>query len=343
MELDLFDYDLPEELIAQEPAPRRDGSRMLVLDRSSGGLQHRQFADFPRQVGENDCLILNDTRVIPARLEGRKPTGGRVEVFLVRPAAEGGRDWLCMTRSSKPPRTGQVIQFARHLSGEVIEDRGEGFRVVRFDCAGDFRAVLEQVGSLPLPPYIRRQPQARDRERYQTVMARREGAVAAPTAGLHFTEAILNRVRARGCRICTLTLHVGLGTFLPVRGQDIRSHRMHSEAYEIPEVTADAIAATRSAGGRVIAVGTTVTRALEHVARQQGEVVPSRGESDLFIYPGFRFQVVDAMLTNFHLPKSTLLMLVAAFAGRETVLAAYRTAVAERYRFFSYGDCMLIH
>ncbi|GAB4163867.1 MAG: tRNA preQ1(34) S-adenosylmethionine ribosyltransferase-isomerase QueA [Geothermobacteraceae bacterium] len=343
MELDHFDYDLPEELIAQEPAPRRDGGRMLVLDRSTGGLKHRQFADFPLYVGEKDCLIFNDTRVIPARLEGRKPTGGRIEVFLVRPVAEGGRDWLCLTRSSKPPRTGQMIEFACDLAGEVIEDRGEGFRVVRFECAGDFRTVLEQVGSLPLPPYIRRQPQASDRERYQTVMARREGAVAAPTAGLHFTEAVLEHVRARGCRICTLTLHVGLGTFLPVRSQDIRSHRMHSEAYEIPEDTADAIAATRSSGGRVIAVGTTVTRALEHVARQHGKVIPCRGESDLFIYPGFRFQVVDALLTNFHLPKSTLLMLVSAFAGRETVLAAYRAAVGERYRFFSYGDCMLIH
>ncbi|RME37918.1 MAG: tRNA preQ1(34) S-adenosylmethionine ribosyltransferase-isomerase QueA [Deltaproteobacteria bacterium] len=343
MDIELFDYQLPEELIAQEPSPRRDGARMMVVNRRTGALEHRFFRDFPELVGERDCLVLNDTRVIPARLMGTKETGGKVEVLLVRPVDAEDRLWLCMTRASKPPRTGQTILFAEGLSGVITADRGDGFRVVRFDCDADFRSVLERIGSLPLPPYIRRQPDRADRERYQTIVARREGAVAAPTAGLHFTRDVLEQVQRRGCRVCTLTLHVGLGTFLPVRTRDIRQHRMHAETYEVPEETARTVEETREKGGRVIAVGTTVTRVLEHVALKHGAVVPSRGESDLFIYPGFTFRAVDVLLTNFHLPKSTLLMLVSAFAGRETILRAYAQAVAERYRFFSYGDCMLLH
>ncbi len=341
MRLDDFNFDLPEELIAQQPAERRDASRLLVIDRECGSVAHRRFPDLVTYLHPGDCLVLNDTRVIPARLQGRKKTGGQVEVLLVRRIGDD-ESWLCLTRSSKPLRAGAGVFFADGVRAEVVCEQGDGFRVLRFHCSGSFRELLDRIGALPLPPYIRRQPEPADRERYQTVVARNEGAVAAPTAGLHFTPEVLERIRNRGCHVCTLTLHVGIGTFLPVRCDDIRQHRMHEEFYDIPAETAATVARVRQGGGRVVAVGTTVTRALEDVARKRGRVEAGCGFSDLFIYPGFPFRVVDALVTNFHLPKSTLLMLVSAFAGRERILRVYREAVEQRYRFFSYGDCMLI-
>ncbi|TYO99557.1 S-adenosylmethionine--tRNA ribosyltransferase-isomerase [Geothermobacter ehrlichii] len=341
MRLDDFNFDLPEELIAQQPVEKRDASRLLVVDRAGDLIAHRRFPDLVDYLAAGDCLILNDTRVMPARLQGRKETGGQVEVLLVRRIGDD-ESWLCLTRSSRPVRPGVDIVFAPDVRAEVVRDQGDGFRILRFHCPGSFRQVLDEIGGLPLPPYIRRQPEPADWERYQTVVARNEGAVAAPTAGLHFTPEVLERIRNRGCHVCTLTLHVGIGTFLPVRCDDIRQHRMHEEFYDIPPETAATVARVRENGGRVIAVGTTVTRALEDAARKSGRVEAGCGFSDLFIYPGFEFRVVDALVTNFHLPKSTLLMLVSAFAGRERILRAYREAVALRYRFFSYGDCMLI-
>ncbi len=342
MRLDDFDYILPEELIAQHPAERRDGSRLLVLDRNATKVSHFNFTDIVDSFRCGDCLVLNDTRVIPARLQGQKQSGGRIEVFLVRQLAEAPPEWLCLTKCSRTPRPGAILELGEGLTAEVMEGGEAPLQRIRFHCAEPFGEVLQRLGQIPLPPYIHREADGVDRERYQTVFASVEGAVAAPTAGLHFTPDILTSLEKKGVQICTLTLHVGLGTFFPVRCENLTEHRMHQEFYSIPAATADAISRTREAGGRVIALGTTTTRALEHAADTQGRVAAGDGMSDLFIYPGFRFRVIDGLVTNFHLPKSTLLMLVSAFAGRNFMLAAYRQAVQHRYRFFSYGDCMLI-
>lgn len=331
-----FSYELPTELIAQHPLATRSASRLLHLDGSDGGLDDRQFTDLPDLLRPGDLLVVNDTRVIPARLFGRKASGGKLEMLLER--LEGADEALCHLRASKPPREGTLVHFEGGLSAEVCGREQTLYRL-RFDR--DLMPVLEAHGHMPLPPYIDREDQAGDRERYQTVYAAAPGAVAAPTAGLHFDSGVLEQLAAAGVDRCSVTLHVGAGTFQPVRADDIREHVMHAEYIEVPESVCAAVARTRARGGRVVAVGTTVVRSLESAAAS-GELAPFAGMSDIFIYPGFGFRVVDAMLTNFHLPESTLLMLVSAFAGRDAVLAAYRHAVSQRYRFFSYGDAMFI-
>jgi S-adenosylmethionine:tRNA ribosyltransferase-isomerase len=338
-----FNYDLPEELIAQHPCAQRDGSRLMVLDCRTRQIESDQFKRIVDYFHKGDVLVINDTRVIPARLLGHKESGGKIEVFLVRKLPEAGECWLCLTRSSKSPRPGTRLVLADRLTATVVEGGGDGYRHVRFDVEGDFLSLLDEIGRLPLPPYIDREPQRDDRERYQTTFSARPGAVAAPTAGLHFTPEILDQLRSKGVQICPLTLHVGLGTFLPVRVEKVEEHRMHAEAYDIPVTTAEAVNTAKREGRRVIALGTTVTRTLEYAVNDQGLLQSGGGLTDMFIYPGYRFKIVEALLTNFHLPQSTLLMLVSALAGRDFVLEAYRRAVAERYRFFSYGDCMLIH
>jgi S-adenosylmethionine:tRNA ribosyltransferase-isomerase len=355
MHTDDFDYPLPEELIAQAPLPRRDASRLLHVQRESGAWAHRRFTGLPALVRRGDLLVLNDSRVIPARLLGRKAdTGGRVELLLVRPAADvapeaalageaKGIAWTCLGQASKPIRPGAKLEFDGGLTAEVVEARGGGEFVVRFTSSlASLQAALELAGRLPLPPYIHRAPSADDAERYQTIYARTLGSVAAPTAGLHFTHEVFAGLDAAGVRRVTVTLDVGPGTFLPVREGDVSQHKMHAERFTISDETARAIAETKRAGGRVIAVGTTVTRALEASAVETGEVRAGAGETAIFITPGFRFRAIDALVTNFHLPKSTLVMLVSAFLGRERTLAAYAEAVRERYRFFSYGDSMFI-
>jgi S-adenosylmethionine:tRNA ribosyltransferase-isomerase len=348
MNVSEFDFELPADLIAQEPAERRDGSRLLVLDRVNGTVAHRGFAEIPDELRAGDLLVLNDTKVLPARLRGTKSTGGRVEVLLLEPTGENGNEpvWRALVSGSKSVRPGAEIAVAPGLAIVPLSREADGWRVRLVLDHGDPLAAIETVGEMPLPPYIHRKegdPRIRlDRERYQTVFARAPGAVAAPTAGLHFTPELLAVLPSRGVEIAFLTLHVGLGTFSPLRVSEVTAHRMHDEAFAIPEATADAVRAARARGGRVIAVGTTVARALEARADDRGEVVHGPGRSALFIYPGFRFRVVDALVTNFHLPQSTLLMLVCAFAGTNAVLAAYRVAVKEGYRFFSYGDAMFV-
>lgn len=333
-----FTFELPPELIAQHPLANRSASRLLCLDGAGGGLSDRQFTDLPALLRAGDLLVLNDTRVIPARMFGAKESGGKVEMLLER--VEGPREALCHLRTSKPARAGVVLNLEGGLAARVTDRVGSLYRL-RFDR--DLMPALEAHGHMPLPPYIRRQDEAEDRERYQTVYASTPGAVAAPTAGLHFDPELLQRIADRGVERCSVTLHVGAGTFQPVRTEDIRQHAMHAEYLEVPPAACDAVARTRARGGRVVAVGTTVVRSLETAASAAGDdLAPFSGLSDLFIYPGFEFRVVDAMVTNFHLPESTLLMLVSAFAGREPVLAAYRHAVSRRYRFFSYGDAMFI-
>jgi S-adenosylmethionine:tRNA ribosyltransferase-isomerase len=341
--LSTFDFALPDELVAQEPVSPRDASRLLVLP-EDGGIEHRPFTDLAALLAPGDLLVLNDTRVIPARIEGRKESGGRVELLLVEPLAGGlGAAWRAMGQASKPIRAGQVLDFgAGALSARIEEVEGEGFYRVRLDREGAaLEAALAAVGRVPLPPYIRRAPSDADRERYQTVLARAPGSVAAPTAGLHFTEALFARLAARGVERTTVTLHVGPGTFLPVRTDDLDAHRMHGERYEISAEAAQAVTDARARGGRVVAVGTTSVRTLE-AAWAGDRLEPGSGRTTLFIRPGFQFGVVDALVTNFHLPRSTLLVLACAFGGTDRVLAAYGEAVEQRYRFFSYGDAMLM-
>ncbi|HET8552150.1 MAG TPA: tRNA preQ1(34) S-adenosylmethionine ribosyltransferase-isomerase QueA [Gammaproteobacteria bacterium] len=331
-----FYYDLPDELIAHYPLPERSASRLLCLDGASGAFADRHFTDLVELLQPGDLLVLNDTKVIPARLLGRKAeTGGAVEILVERIVSS--REFLAHARVSKPLRAGGRV--ALEGGGEVTVAAREG-ELYRFE-AEDVAALIERSGHVPLPPYIDRADEALDRERYQTVYAREAGAVAAPTAGLHFDQALLDALAARGVERTFVTLHVGAGTFQPVREDDVRDHRMHAEYAVVPEAVCNAAAAARARGGRVVAVGTTAVRSLE-TAAGDGELTPFAGDTRLFIYPGFRFNAVDAMITNFHLPESTLLMLVSAFAGREHVLDAYRHAVAERYRFFSYGDAMFI-
>jgi len=341
MQLDDFDFILPPELIAVEPPADRESARLLTLSRENGKIAETLISELPNILLPTDLLVLNDTKVIPARLHGEKLTGGKVEIFLVRRIESTGEEWRVLIRSSKPPKPGTIINLPEMVKAVVIA-RGENEEwLVSFSGADDFLGWLDRNGSVPLPPYIKRPPHAKDRQRYQTVFARESGAVAAPTAGLHFTERLLGLIGAKGVETATITLHVGLGTFMPVRVADFTQHRMHRERYSIPEETVAAIARCRKRGGRVVAVGTTVARTLEFAAN--GNLPASgSGEADIFIYPGYSFKVVDALLTNFHLPKSTLLMLVAAFAGREPVLAAYRAAIERGFRFYSYGDAMLI-
>lgn len=345
MQLNDFDFALPEELIAQQPAARRDASRLMCLERATRQLVCRQFADLPEYFRSGDVLVLNDTQVIPARLLGHKQTGGKIEIFLVRRdmQSSSAEEWFCLTKSSKSPRAGTEVQLGDGLKAEILAEADHPYRRVRFHCEGDFMQRVEKIGHLPLPPYIKREDGQEDRSRYQTVFAREKGAVAAPTAGLHFTDQMLNRLRELGVEIHSLTLHVGLGTFLPVRVEDVRQHKMHTELYNVPQATADAVNQARQQGRRVIALGTTSARTLETAVSEDGKLLAGPGESDIFIYPGHRFKLIDALITNFHLPKSTLLMLVSAFAGQEFILSAYQQAVEERFRFFSYGDCMLIY
>ncbi len=331
-----FHYDLPDELIARHPAPRRSDSRLLHLDGRTGALADRGFADLPELLRAGDLLVFNDTRVVPARLHGRKETGGRVEILLERVIGSGRA--LVQLRASKPPANGMRIHLPGGMEAAVV-GRDEDFWVL--DFGADPAEVFERHGEMPLPPYLHRPVEVEDRERYQTVYARAPGAVAAPTAGLHFDAPLLGACERAGVARACVTLHVGAGTFQPVRVDEIAEHRMHAERAEVPAATCDAVAACRARGGRVVAVGTTAVRALESAAAG-GRLEPCAGDTRLFITPGFRFRVVDALLTNFHLPESTLLMLVCAFAGRGHALAAYAHAVAGRYRFFSYGDAMFV-
>ena len=349
-----FDYELPPGRVAQEPAPERTAARMLVLDRAGGPLRHTRVRDLPGFLRAGDLLVLNDTRVIPARVRGRKAeTGGRVELLMVKEVAP--RVWEALCRASRPPRVGSQLRFAGdRLTGRVVGHREDGRVLVAWDGAEPVTEILEQVGEVPLPPYIKRPgspnrgdgadaaQRRHDRERYQTVYAREPGAVAAPTAGLHFTRELLAALQARGVEHVMLTLHVGPGTFKPVTTEDIAAHCMEAERFGISPATAERINATRAGGGRVVAVGTTVVRALEAAADDYGRIRPGHGETELFICPPYRFRAVDVMLTNFHLPRSTPLVMVCAFAGRAPVMAAYREALREGYRFYSYGDCMLI-
>ncbi len=353
MRLADLDYELPERLIAQEPAARREDARLLTLERATGTVGHRTVRDLPELLRAGDLLVMNDTKVRPARLYARRATGGAVELLLLAPApAMGTGAWSTLLRANRPVRQDEILDLtdgAQPIGAQVrLLGRGEDGLWLIAPLSGDLSAWMERAGAMPLPPYIHRLPRdpraPLDRERYQTVFARTEGAVAAPTAGLHLTQALLERLRGRGIETATVTLHVGLGTFQPVKVEDLTQHRMHAEAYVLSPAAAEAVRRTKERGGRVVAVGTTSVRVLEATAAASPEGLPTAGAgmTDLFILPGFPFRVVDALLTNFHLPRSTLLCLVAAFAGREHVLAAYREAVARDYRFFSYGDAMLI-
>ena len=347
-----YDYELPEKYIAQKPASRRDRSRLLFLNRITGEISHHEFFEISDFISSKDVLVINNTRVIPGRLFGNKDTGGKAEILILDYAGgireEVGKGTFtceCLVKTSKPPRPGSLIFFDKELKAEVINAK-EGICLLKFYSSCDFWDIINEVGHVPLPPYIKRNNGENeswdDKTSYQTVYAAYNGAVAAPTAGLHFSEELLEKIKSKGVRIAEITLHVGYGTFLPVRVTDIREHKIHSERFEISGDAADAINKTRAAGGRVVAVGTTCVRTLEYASDSDGKVAAGSAQCDLFIYPGYRFKTVDAMITNFHLPKSTLLMLVSAFAGRERVLSAYREAIYKGYRFYSYGDAMFI-
>ncbi len=341
LKLSHFDYHLPPDYIAQYPLEKRDESRLMVLDRATRQISHRIFKDIGDYLEPGDCLVMNDTRVFPARLMGKKDkTGAKVEVLLLRNLEEG--IWEVMVRPARKVRLGNRIVFDDNFSCDVIDNTVSGGRVVEFHYTGDFFEELERVGQTPLPPYIKRPSEPIDREFYQTVYAQKPGAVAAPTAGLHFTNELLDALKEKGVRQAFITLHVGLGTFKPVQVEDISRHHMESEYYEISEEAARIVNKTKEEGKKLVAVGTTSVRVLETVADRHGYIRPARGWTDKFIYPGYNFQTVDRLITNFHLPKSTLLMLVAAFAGYEFTMEAYRIAVEEKYRFYSYGDAMLI-
>ena len=335
-----FYFDLPEELIAQTPLERRDASRLLLVNKETGALTHEHFYNLPEHLREGDCLVLNDSRVLPARLIGTRATGGMVELVLLRDLGDG--KWECLSRPGRKTKPGTELSFGDgELRATVLQVAEGGNRIVQFHYEGIFLEILERLGKMPLPPYIK--VELEDAERYQTVYSRELGSAAAPTAGLHFTEELLQRIRDKGVQICYVTLHVGLGTFRPVKEDDIEDHEMHSEFCIVPEETARIVTQTKQNGGRVIAVGTTSCRTLESFANEDGTLSPASGWTDIFIYPGYRFKCIDALVTNFHLPESTLIMLVSALAGREHVLNAYRTAVQEQYRFFSFGDACFFY
>ncbi len=340
MDVAEFDYDLPKELIAQDPLQDRSSSRLLILDKETGAIRHGVFTDILDELRPEDCLVINNTRVIPARLLGeREGTGGAVEVLLLR--RESGDIWETLVKPGRKARPGQRISFGGGiLTGEVIDIVDEGNRRIRFTYDGIFEEILDRLGEMPLPPYITHR--LTDAARYNTVYARFDGSAAAPTAGLHFTKELLQKIRERGTSVAEVTLHVGLGTFRPVKADKVEEHHMHSEHYEVSPAVADVINTARSRGGRVIAVGTTSCRTLETVTDEDGTVRPGSGETSIFIYPGYHFKAVDALITNFHLPKSTLMMLVSALAGRDNIMKAYGEAVKKRYRFFSFGDAMFI-
>ncbi len=334
MKLSDFHFELPEERIAQQPLEDRAASRMLVVDRETGSLQDAGFRDLPEHLGLGDLVVFNNTRVLPARLHGERSGGGLAETLLVKQVSDEPLRWEALVRPGRKMRVGDVVRYPGGLEATVVA-RGEfGLRTLEFMPAKDFYATVERIGRMPLPPYIKRSAGDEDRERYQTVFARESGSAAAPTAGLHFTPEILGAIRARGAQTAEATLHVGLGTFQPVHAETVEEHQMHAESFWIPEATVAAIQKAQ----RVLAIGTTCVRTLEHWART-GE---TSGETDIFIYPGFEFRCVNAMLTNFHLPDSTLILLVAAFLGKDRTLVAYRHAIAQQYRFYSYGDCMLV-
>lgn len=334
-----FDYELPPELIAQTPLERRDASRLMTLDKVTGEIGHRHFYELPSLLTAGDCLVLNDSRVLPARLIGRRESGGAAEVLLL--TDKGDKTWECLVRPGRKLREGARVTFGDgELTAEVTAVLPDGNRLVKFEYEGIFLEVLERLGKMPLPPYIKEELQ--DRERYQTVYSKEVGSAAAPTAGLHFTKELLEEVRRMGVKVCYVTLHVGLGTFRPVGEENLEEHDMHSEYCTISQETADTINETKQNGGRVICVGTTSCRTLESWASDDGTMKASAGWTNIYIYPGYRFKVMDALVTNFHLPQSTLIMLVSALAGREHVLAAYEDAVRDRYRFFSFGDAMFI-
>lgn len=336
-----FYYDLPEELIAQTPIEQRDTSRLMTLNKATGGVEHHHFYELVEYLKPGDCLILNNSRVLPARLLGQRlPGGGACEVLLL--IDRGEKTWECLVRPGRKMRTGAKLSFGNgELTAEVVGEMENGNRLVRFDYEGIFLEVLERLGKMPLPPYIKEELQ--DRERYQTVYSKVVGSAAAPTAGLHFTPELLKKIEEKGVGIGYVTLHVGLGTFRPVKEETIEGHEMHNEFCTIPQETADLINRTKANGGRCICVGTTSCRTLESWAGEDGHMEAKAGWTNIFIYPGYRFKVMDALVTNFHLPESTLIMLISAFAGREQVLGAYEEAVRERYRFFSFGDAMFLY
>lgn len=334
-----FYFDLPPELIAQTPLERRDASRLLALDKTTGETHHLHFYDLPSLLRPGDCLVLNDSRVLPARLIGKRAGGGACEVLLL--IDRGDKVWECLVRPGKKLRTGAKVTFGDgELAAEVVGEGADGNRLVRFDYEGIFLETLERLGRMPLPPYIK--AELEDGERYQTVYSKVVGSAAAPTAGLHFTQPLLEQIQAMGVKVCYVTLHVGLGTFRPVKAENLDEHEMHAEYCVIPQETADVVNETKRQGGRVICVGTTSCRTIESWAAEDGTLTASAGWTKIFIYPGYRFKVLDGLITNFHLPESTLIMLVSALAGREHVLSAYEQAVGERYRFFSFGDAMFI-
>ncbi len=334
-----FWYELPEELIAQTPLQQRDASRLLVLNKENGALAHRHFYDILDYLNPGDCLVMNDSRVLPARLLGHRPTGGAVEVLLLRDL--GNKKWECLVKPGRKMQQGSDVIFGNgELTATVTEVKEDGNRIVEFHYEGIFLEVLERLGKMPLPPYIKEELQ--DQERYQTVYSREVGSAAAPTAGLHFTQSLLHRARDKGVKTVFVTLHVGLGTFRPVKAEEISDHHMHAELCMISEEAAAVLNDTKSQGGRIICVGTTSCRTLESLAKEDGSFEASSKWTDIFIFPGYKFKAMDALITNFHLPESTLVMLVSAFAGRENVLHAYEEAVKERYRFFSFGDAMFL-
>lgn len=334
-----FDFYLPEELIAQTPLEKRDTSRLLHLDKQTGEIEHKHFYDIKQYLHEGDCLVLNDSRVLPARLIGARPTGGTVELVLLKDL--GDNRWECLSRPGRKTKPGQELVFGNgELTAVVEEVTLGGNRIVKFSYEGIFLEILERLGKMPLPPYIKEELQ--DSERYQTVYSKELGSAAAPTAGLHFTKELLAEIADMGVKICYVTLHVGLGTFRPVKADKIEDHEMHSEFCIVPEETVETVNAVKRAGGRVIAVGTTSCRTLESFTTEDGTLQATSGWTNIFIYPGYKFKCIDALITNFHLPESTLIMLVSALAGRENILNAYNTAVKERYRFFSFGDAMMI-
>lgn len=341
MDVKDFDYDLPEELIAQDPLEDRSSSRLMVLDRETGEIEHRHFRDILEYLNPGDCLVVNNTKVIPARLYGvKEETQAHIEVLLLK--RKENDVWETLVKPGKKARPGARIVFGDGLlTGEVIDVVEEGNRLIKFSYEGIFEEILDQLGQMPLPPYITHQ--LKDKNRYQTVYAKYDGSAAAPTAGLHFTKELMEEVKAMGVKIAEVTLHVGLGTFRPVKVENVLDHHMHSEFYMVSQEAADIINETRKNGGRVISVGTTSTRTLESAADENGFLHECSGWTEIFIYPGYKFKVIDCLITNFHLPQSTLVMLVSALAGREHVLAAYRKAVEEKYRFFSFGDAMLIN